>query len=991
MPSEARTKRYSARHPGPAHPEITSRRQNVRLGGLAQNPGIFSVKPGALFPALYRMEEEGRISAFWADSENNRRAKHYRLTKAGRKQLPKVGRISWAIAQASGNLVEGSSMPLLAKARSFFQNLSFSRRDSDLDEEIRSHFEMLIEGNIRAGMPPKEAQRAARIELGGCEQVKEQVREVRIGNWLHSVVSDCRYGTRQLRKNPGFAAVAFVTLAAAIGANAVVFSALNACIVRPLNVPQSESLYGLQFGEGTRGSQSYPNYLDLRDRNRSFDGLAAYNMTQVGLDTGENPSRAWLYEVSGNYFEVLRIQPYLGRFFHSSDEHGAGSAPYIVLSYGYWHSHFQDDHAVVGRTVAVNKHPFTIIGVAPPQFRGTFLLLSPDFFVPIVSLEDQSTLNARGGRWIFETIGHLKAGVSSAQASADLNSIGDYLQETYPQDNGKTNVSLARAGLYGDTFGGPIRGFVAALMLLAGLILLAACANLGSLFAARAADRSREVAVRLALGSSRLRILRQLFTEALLISLVGGAGGILGGAMLLRRLSAWNPFPEFPTNVPLNPDANVYAVALLLAFVSGILFGAVPVRQILHTDPYEIVKSGSLAKLGHRITFREVLLAVQIAICAVLVTSSMVAVRGLLRSLHSNFGFEPGDVTLADTDLDMAGYPGDAVPAMQKRMIESMQSIPGVASVGLANCPPLASCGHLSRATVFPDEVSDLRPSNVAASPLKFQISPEFFAVAEMPLLAGRAFTWHDDKNAPRVAVINQVFARNVFGSMTNALGRYYKMWDGTRIQVVGIVRDGKYTELTEDPQPVMFLPILQAPASQTYLVVRSDSDPQLLAGNIRSRLRDLDAGLPAFIQTWTKALDRALFGSRLAAVALGVLGVLGAILSITGIFGMAAYSVSKRLRELGIRMALGARRKEVLEAALGRAIKLLAFGSAAGLLLGILASRVLASLVYQATPRDPLVLAGVVLAMGLLGLLATWIPARRALSIDPAILLREE
>ncbi len=274
---------------------------------------------------------------------------------------------------------------------------------------------------------------------------------------------------------------------------------------------------------------------------------------------------------------------------------------------------------------------------------------------------------------------------------------------------------------------------------------------------------------------------------------------------------------------------------------------------------------------------------------------------------------------------------------------------------------------------------------------MKFQISPEFFAVAEMPLLAGRAFTWHDDKNAPLVAVINQVFARNVFGSLTNALGRYYKMWDGTRIQVVGIVRDGKYTELTEDPQPVMFLPILQAPASQTYLVVRSDSDPQLLAGNIRSRLRDLDAGLPAFIQTWTKALDRALFGSRLAAVALGVLGVLGAILSITGIFGMAAYSVSKRLRELGIRMALGAQRKEVLEAALGRAIKLLAFGSAAGLLLGILASRVLASLVYQATPRDPLVLAGVVLAMGLLGLLATWIPARRALSIDPAILLREE
>jgi predicted permease len=883
-------------------------------------------------------------------------------------------------------------MPLLAKARSFLRNLfSPGRRDNDLDQEIRSHLEMLIEENIRSGMPPKEAQRAARIDLGGSEQVKEQVRQIRLGNWLHSVAADCRYGARQLRKNPGFAAVAIVTLATAIGANAVVFSALNACMLRPLNVPQPESLYGLQFGEGTRGSQSYPNYLDFRDRNNSFDGLAAYNMSQVGLDTGENPSRAWLYEVTGNYFDVLKIKPYLGRFFHSSDEHGANSAPYIVLNYKYWHSHFQNDPGVAGRRVELNKRPFTIIGVAPPEFQGTFLLLSPDFFVPIASLEDEDTLNTRGGRWIFETIGHLKPGVTPAQASADLNSIGDYLQKTYPKDNGRMNVSVVRAGLYGDTFGRPLRGFVTALMLLAGLILLAACANLGGLFAARAADRSREVAVRLALGSSRLRILRQLFTEALLISLSGGAVGILGGAVLLRRLSAWNPFPEFPTNVPLNPDANVYVVAVLLAFVSGILFGAVPVRQVLHTDPYELIKSGSLAKLGRRFTFRELLLAVQIAICAVLVTSSMVAVRGLLRTLHSNFGFEPANVLLADTDLDMAGYAEAAVPAMQKRMIESMQTIPGVTSVALANCPPLASCGRLSMASVYTDETSDLRPSTVAASPLAFQISPEFFAVAEMTLLAGRAFTWHDDKNAPRVAVINQLFAREVFGSSTNALGRYFKAWNGTRIQVVGIAKDGKYTALTEDSQAAMFFPILQSPSSVSYLIVRSNRDPQQLAGAIRSRLRELDAGLPVFLQTWPGALDRVLFASRLATVALGVLGVLGAILSVTGIFGMAAYSVSRRLRELGIRMALGAQRKEVLEAALGRAIKLLAFGSAAGLLLGILASRVLASIVYQATPRDPLVLAGVVLAMSLLGLLATWIPAQRALSIDPAMLLREE
>jgi len=864
------------------------------------------------------------------------------------------------------------------------------RKASDFSAEIEAHIRLEAERLREQGLSEKDARAAASRAFGNVTRAQEQFYES--GRWLWGdyLWQDLRLALRLLRKSPGFAFVAVATLAVTIGANSAVFSALNAFLLRPLNVPQSESLYGLQFGGGHRGALSYPNYVDFRDRNRSFDGLAMYQMTRVGLDTGKNPTRAWLYEVSGNYFDVLKLQPYLGRFFHSSDEHGAGSAPYIVLSYAYWHAHFQDDTGVVGRRAEVNKRPYTIIGVAPPEFRGTFLLLSPDFFVPMVSFEDENDLNRRAGWWIFETIGRLKAGVTPQQAAGDLNAIGDYLQKTYPKDNGKMNVSLSRAGLYGDTFGRPIRGFVAALMLLAALILLAACANLGSLFAARAADRSREIAVRLALGSSRLRILRQLFTEALVISLTGGAIGILGGSLLLRRLMAWNPFPQFPTNVPLNPDASVYAVAALLAFVSGILFGAVPVKQVLHTDPYEIVKSGSMTKVGRRITFREVLVAVQIAICALLVTSSMVAVRGLMRSLHSNFGFEPDDVILADTDLAMAGYPDNAVPAMQKRMIETMQTIPGVTAVGLANCPPLAGCGA-SRADIFTDATSDLSPSNVAASPMMYQISPEFFAAAGAPLLAGRGLTWHDDKNAPRVAVVNETFARKIFGSQTNALGQYFKRSNGARVQVVGIVQDGKYTSLTEEPQAAMFLPILQSPSSQSFLIVRSESDPRQLAGAIRSSVLELDAGLPVFIQTWPESMDFFLFASRMATASLGVLGALGAILSITGIFGISAYSVSKRLRELGIRMALGAQWKEVLGAALGRALKLLAFGSAAGLLLGILASRVLASIVYQATSRDPLVLTGVVLAMALLGLVATWIPAQRALSIDPAILLREE
>jgi predicted permease len=813
---------------------------------------------------------------------------------------------------------------------------------------------------------------------------------------MTTLLQDLRLALRQMRKAPGFAIAAVLTLALAIGANAVVFGLMNALILRPLNVPQARSLYAIQRGHDKAINHSYPDYLDLRDRNRTFEDLAAYNVTSVGIDNGNNPSAAWILEVTGNYFDALHIQPFLGRFFHAADERGPNSAPYIVLTYAYWHTHFQDDRGVVGRVVQLNKHPFTILGVAPENFRGTLLFVGPDFWAPLVNqeqIEGENVLNARSNHFLLMILGHLKSGVTPAQAISDLNSVGTNLEKTYPKDDGNMTFTLARPGLAGDWMGGPTKAFLTGLMLLAGLILLAACANLGSLFAARAADRSREVALRLALGSSRKRILRGLFTEAVLISLFGGAAGLWGSIILLRAMSAWRPLPTVPLTIPINPDANVYLVALLLALASGFLFGAVPVRQVLRTNPYEVVKAGSTGIIaghtGRRITFRDVLLVTQIAICAVLVTSSLVAVRGLMRSLHSNFGFEPKGATLVETALSMAGYTGDSVPAMQKRMIDALETIPGVTSVGLVDRPPLFYGSNGTN--VFTDKTTDLRPSNAAAEAATYNISPGYFDAAQTTLLTGRTFTWHDDKNSPRVAVINREFANKIFGSVTGAMGGYFKMKDGSRIQVVGIAEDGKYSSLAEDPTPAMFFPILQSPSSQACIVVRSNQDQQQLTAAIKSVMQNLDAGLPYTPKPWSQELDGALLAPRLATMSLGVMGGMGAMLAVSGIFGMAAYSVSKRLRELGIRVALGGQRKEVLQAALGRALKLLAIGSAAGLLLGILASRVLASIVYQATPRDPLVLAGVVVAMALLGLLAAWIPARRALSVDPMVLLREE
>ena len=861
-----------------------------------------------------------------------------------------------------------------------------------LKEEIAEHIALQTEANLRAGLSPVEARRQALLKFGGVEAMKEDYRAARGLQFIETFLRDLRYAIRVLRKSPGFTIAAVLTLALAIGANAVVFGVLNGLVLRTLNVPQAENLYGSEYGDDA-GWQSYPSYVDLRDRNRSFDALAAFNFAFVGLDTGKNPSVATGFATSGNYFDVLRIQPYVGHFFHGSDEHGANSAPYLVLSYPFWHSRFQDDRNVVGRVVRVNQHPFTIIGVTPPGFQGTLLFITPDFFMPIVNQEQVVggfDLNARGNNsGVFEVMGHLKPGVTPAQAVADMNSVQAYIEKTYPNEAGHKGSTLSREGL--TSFARPVRAFVAALMLLAGLILLAACANLGSLFSARAADRSREVALRLALGSSRNRILRGLFTEALLLSLVGGAIGLWGSVALLRALSTWQPFPGAPLHVPVSPDATVYVVALALALLSGFLFGIVPVRQVLRTDPYQIVKAGPTGTVGRRVTVRDALLVVQIAICAVLVTSSMVAVRGLVRALHSNFGFDPQNTMLVASDLTMAGYSLDAAPAAQKRMIDAMETIPGVERAGLVNNYPPLIYGAAKRANVFKDEVADLRQSNVAAMPYRYDISAGYVESAGTTLLAGTTFTWQDDPKAPPVAIVNREFARRMFGSVSDAVGGYYKLQDGTRVQVMGVVEDGKYMSLTEDQQPAMFLPCLQSPSSSGYLVVRSHRDPREVAAAIRSKLRDLDAGLPVDVKTWNSMLDVALFPSRVATMSLGVMGVMGAMLSITGIFGMAAYSVSKRLKELGIRMALGAQRKEVLRAALGRAFKLLAFGSAAGLLLGMLASRVLASIVYSATPRDPVVLAGVVLAMALLGLLATWIPAQRALSLDPMKLLREE
>jgi predicted permease len=807
---------------------------------------------------------------------------------------------------------------------------------------------------------------------------------------MYGLIQNFRFAFQQLWRSRSFTVTAIVTLALGIGANAIVFSVLNAVVLHPVNVPHAENLYMVQRFQYP--SQSYGDYLDLRDRNRTFESLLTYDiMGPVAVDTGGNPSTAWPYAASGNYFDALGIQPYLGRFFHASDDRGMKSAPYVVLSYEYWKNHFDGDAGVVGGTVEINKHPLTIIGVAPAGFRGTELFFSAAMWIPMVEeplVRSADTLN-RGNHSGF-VVGRLKAGVTPAQAMTDLASVAAWLAKTYPTDDEGVKFTLARPGLIGDMLGGPARAFMAGLMLLAGLILLAACANLGSLFAARTADRAKDTALRLALGSRRGLILRQMLTETALVSLAGGTVGVAGGVMLLRLLSGWQPIPDIPINIPVNPDASTYGVALALALVSGLLFGLVPVRQVMRSDPWQVIRTGMSGAAGHRrFTVRDVLLAVQVAICAVLVTSSLVAVRGLTRSLHSSFGFVPQTVMLVETDLNLAGYTESQLPQMQQRMMDAAAAVPGVTSVGYTNNLPLTLGGGDSG--VFTDSTTDFRPANGAADAMNYNISPGYLQTAGTRLLGGRNLTLQDDAKAPKVALVNRQFAMKVFGSVDKAIGGHFKYWGGQRAEVVGVVEDGKYRTLTEEQWPAMFFSFLQEHSSDTWLLVRSSRNPEEISQMLQPALHQLDPGLPFAVRTWSEEMSTALFAPRVATVALGVLGLLGVMLAVTGIFGMASYTVSKRLREIGIRMALGAKRKGVLRAALGRAFLLLTVGSVAGLALGLLATKVLSYIVYQAGPKDPLVLGGVVLTMLALGLVAAWIPAQRALTVDPVILLREE
>jgi predicted permease len=805
---------------------------------------------------------------------------------------------------------------------------------------------------------------------------------------------DFKFALRQLRKSPGFAFVAVLTLALGIGANVVVFGVVNAVLLRPLDVNDPQNLYQLRIGSWTNWkllTTSYPAFEDIRERNTTFSDIAGfYGFCQARLRRGDAVRNVFGYAVTGNYFDLLGVQPQVGRLIHAEDEHGPNSAPYIVLSDSLWRSAFNADPGIVGTTVWLYKDPFTVIGVAPARFHGTDRFVWPDYYIPVVNYFDSVYLRNRTGRPLT-VLGTLKQGVTPQQATENLSAISATLAKEYPQTDTGLPLRLVRPGLYGDT-GDVIRGSLYGVTALALLVLAGACVNLTTLFAARAADRRRELALRVAVGASRWRLVRQLMTEALMLSLFGGAAGLVTAALLLRVLDRGS-LPSFLGNSPfshlaVSVDTRVYMVAMILTLASALLFGMIPARTVWQSSPLQAMKIGSVdVPPLRRFSLRDLLLSAQIVICTLLVTSSLVAVRSMVRMLHAPLGFEPHGAMLAEIDLREVESKGDASLEKKKAMIDALRSIPGVTAVGTLSKPPFT--GGLRGIPVFPPGTTEFTLNNSVLAPLGLTISPGYLEAARTRLLRGRDVSWSDTTQTPYVAIVNETFARKMWGD-TTAVGQRFIFLDHLR-EVVGVAEDGKYLEMQESPQPVVYLPLSQNEQANTVFVVRSSRPQKEMVPSIERSLNAIEPNAPVTVQSWSDALAGPLFPARAATVALGTMGVLAAMLAVTGVFGIAAYNVSRRMKELGIRVALGARTMHIMSAAVGRPIVLLGVGSLVGLSMGAFATRVLGQIVYQPNPRDPIVVVGAVLTMVMLGIAASVVPARRALAVDPSKLLREE
>jgi putative ABC transport system permease protein len=892
-------------------------------------------------------------------------------------------------------------MPLFVKAQSFLRNL-FCHRDleADLDQEIQSHLQLLTEENMRAGMPPREAQRVARIELGGIEQVKEQVREKRLGNLLRSVVADCRYGFRQLRKNPGATVVMVFTLALAIGAATAIFSVVYGALLHPLPYADANRIMAIfeVNSEGRWAHLADPNFDDFREQNRSFRAIAKYNENTASVSGASQATRTTVASVSPDFLKVFGVQPIFGRDFSASDAR-KGAAPVVLVGSGFWRQYLGSTRDLSQSHLKIDGALYSVIGVLPAEFRFPS---DVDLWLPADLCGENPSRTSHN----YYAVGRLRDDVTVELANRDISAIARHIHETSSEQNEYLLKDAIVVPLQ-DSITGKARPAMLVLLGAVGFLLLVACANVANLLLAQASVRDRELAIRTALGAARGRLIRQFLTEAFLLSLLGGGFGVLGAYWGVAALVAMAPqnLPRLDS-ISISIPVLVFAFLLSTAVAAGLgAFTAVRATSGNLRNSLLVAGRGQAGSQGSQ-RVGSVIVAAQIAITLVLVVGAGLLGRSLMKALEVNPGFRVDKIVSMDVSLPWVEDPkakaGQAI--FFSNLMDRLQQIPGVRKVGAASTLPMADGG-------LPDGMFLLMTQNEVPKTMDgfgalfqqkkrignadFCVASEgYFQVLGIPLLRGRIFDQRDGADSPHVAVISESLARDRWPNQ-DPLGRTIEFgnMDGDLrlLTIVGIVGDVHEYGLDAPPRPTVYVDLFQRPRAAITITMLSDADTQLVTSSARGILQDLDPEIPATFRTFSQVYSASLGSRKFNVVLIGFFGIVALLLATAGVFGVMAYSVSRRIREIGVRVALGASSGDVLKMILSQGIRTILIGVAFGITGSLALSRTIESLLFGVTAKDPLTLGAVTLLLVAAALLACLVPARRATKVDPMVALRYE
>jgi predicted permease len=820
---------------------------------------------------------------------------------------------------------------------------------------------------------------------------------------METLIQDIRFGIRGLLKNPGVTLVAVLTLALGIGANAAIFSGVSAFLFRPLPVPQADRLARpLEVTEdrGNTDELSYPDFVEYRDQNSVFTGIAAEDMVQVAFGTQEANDVIWGQVVSGNYFDVLKVQPVMGRSFLPEEDKVPGAAPVVIISYKLWENRLGSDPAVVGKTVAFNGRPYTVIGVAPDFFKGTKFALVMDFWVPMMMAEelrrDPGLLASRGSHWM-NTIARLKPGISFAQATAEMSAIAERLNQAYPNERANSTRAMVATEIDGrwEEAALVVKSGSAIAMAIVGLVLLIACANIANLLLARAAARRREIGIRLALGASRARLVRQLLTESLLLAVLGGGFGLLFAYWVTHLMQGF--IPVLPYNVVsdfFNLDSRALLFTLIVSLATGLIFGLAPAWHTSSPDVVPVLKGNlTAATTGkrRRATLGNTLVIAQVALSIVVLVCAALFVRSFRNAQQMDPGFSASNMLMVSLNPRLINYDEVQTKAFFDRIMDASASLPGVQAVSVARLAPLGDSSN-SNGPIL-KEGEQLPPGAAGRDIMTNVVSPGHFKTLEIPIIEGRDFDDRDRKDTQRTIIVNQRMAEMLWPNET-AIGKRIFIGSDSRdgLEVVGVVKTGKYRSLAEDPRPYFYYPMAQRGPAGMILMIRTSSDPRNLVEPVRNQVRAIDRRMPVFaIKTMTEHMTFALWAPEMAATLSIAFGLVALLLSAVGLYSVMAYVVSQRTRELGIRLALGARRGDVLRMVTGDGMSLAAIGITIGLILAFLLVRVLSSVLIGMSAYDAVTFLVVPLMLAMVALIASLVPARRATKVDPLVALRYE